>query len=251
MKRNAIKYLIIVFILFFTTSCREVNNLMSLNEFKDYSFQGVKPTVVDNVPEGYVYLNDVSTQYGDLITTGFFESQIYVLDLDGNNIKQTSISDSNFLVQHKNDLYVNESEIKELMPLAEQAFERRNKIYNIGESIDTYTAFSDPATVTVNEVSYAENYEDLSLQSDEWVCIITIDIEDGYDESFKEYAEKYNAVWKYFSHAETADGQKYTDVFEVDSSEIIFKLPKGVKAKYLYIQSPSTRITLRKVDISQ
>ena len=267
-----------MFILFFTTSCKGDGNLTSLNEitdfpqevasakpndFKDYSYQGIGPEVVDKIPEGYISTKDARDKYGDLISIGFFESQVYLFDLDDRTLKQRSMSDSVFLVQFENDLYIREAEITTLLPLAEKVLEERNKIYYIGDSIDTHASGGKPATLTVDDVSYAENYEGVDLQNDEWVCIVKISIEANSGEAFSDLDQVRNAAWRYFEHAEDADGQVYMDVIkltddreytgiaEVDLNEIVLKLPKEVKIKYLYLRSSSILVFLRKVDVGE
>ena len=281
MKYNAIKYFAIVFILFLTTSCKGDDNLTNLNElatpsletmsatpneFKDYSYQGIGPKIVDKIPEGYISTKDARDKYGDLISIGFFESQVYILDLDGRNLKQTSISSRNFLVQFENDLYIKETEITKLLPSAEKVLAERKKVYYIGDSIAVHISGSS-TTLTVDDVSYAESFEGVDLRSNEWVCIVKFSVDDGSGKA----VGKHDAAWKYFERAEDADGQVYTNIVEqeyidalgvtgpqdytgraaVALNEMVLILPKEVKIKYLYLQSPSGFISLRKVDVSE
>ena len=274
------KYFAIVFILFLATSCKGDDNLMSLpestdptqeistatpNEFIDYSYHGVGPRIVDKIPEGYMSTKDIMDKYGDLIFIEFFDSQASIHDLDHRNLKQRSMSDSIFLVQFENDLYIRETEITALLPSAEKVLEERKKVYYIGDSIAVHISGSS-TTLTVDDVSYAESFEGVDLRSNEWVCIVKFSVDDGSGKT----VGKHDAAWKYFERAEDADGQVYTDVVEqeyidvygvvgpqeyidaaVALNEMVLILPKEVKIKYLYLQSPSGFISLRKVDVSE
>lgn len=230
-------------IVLLATSC-------GLTKYKDYSFEGTGPVLVEDIPDGYLSGKEIREKYNELIDIVFFESQVTIIDLDNNVLLQTSISDKSLIIQHKNDFYFNENEIKNLLPQAEKTVEERNKIYYIGDSIDTFDWRQEPATAKVVEVSYADNYDGMNLKNDEWVCVVKVDISTNH---YGEHHKRFLAAWKYFDCAETADGQIYFDIFQNDDDieQMIFKLPRGEKAKYLFIKSPSFLVTVRKIDISQ
>jgi len=209
-----------------------------------YSGIGVVPTKVDSVPDGYMQYTDAEKKYGNVFFIGFFESQVYIRDTDGNGLYQTSISNSDFIVEYKNALFVNMSKINEILPEAQKTADVANKTYSIGEPVEISNFLSDPAIITIKSVSYADNYESVDLKDSEWVCIVKLSI-DGLDKN-------YENIWDYFDHAEGFNGEIYRDVLHVDdTSQIVFKLPKGQKAEYLFVASARSGEKIRKIDIGK
>ena len=250
------KYIIyfgLIFVIFISTVACNTFDLSSIgvqNKYKDNSFKGVDLVHVDRIPDGYVLLSDINEQYRDLMQIVFFESQISFLDLDGNNIQQVSISDKNFLVQYKDNIYLNTKKLQVILNLAEGAAEKGRRTYKIGEPFETYDIFSEPISVTVDTVTYVDNYQSLSINNNEWFCVVMMSMIDNTDKSLKDYIGNDNSIWQYFDYAESFDGQKYTKVFQSDSNKMIFSLPYKQKAKYLFIKSPSSSSCIRKIDIS-
>ena len=232
--------LLVCILALYITSC-ESHDALNANDYEDYSFQSTDITFVQNVPSGYILFEKISEKYRELVSIGFFEAAIYVLDIDGKNIKQTLISDHEFIVQHKDDVYINEKQIIDILAAAQGAADAQVRIYGLGEPIGTYNGWQEPTTVTINDVSYTSDYKDVILTDEEWLCVVEIEIKDNDDH--------FNPAWQYFSHAENIDGHRYDGVFQLDTPFIVFKLPKGEIAKYLFLRSPLMD-SIRKVDIS-
>jgi len=247
---NKIGMIFIVLVTTMSCNSADMAKLKINTKYRDYSFGGIDLVHVNELPIGYLTQKEINKQYQDLFNIVFFESQVSILDLDGRNLMQTSISDNSFIVQYKDDIYFNSNKLLDILALAENTAEKERQIYNIGEPIETYNAFTEPVTVTIEKVSYANSYQDIKVSSNEWVCIVKMNIEDNADESVKEFLNGYSNNWEYFDHAETTDGQKYTQVFQNDSDEMVFSLPYGQKAEYLIIKSPSSWPSLRKIDIN-
>jgi len=234
------------------------------NDEIDYSYGGINVVVVESVPKGYILREEALEKYDGLIEMAFFESSFHIADLDYTAVVSSLINDKNLLVEYNNDIYINEEKIKEILPSAYQVVEERNKVYYIGDTIEMY-AFSCPATIKVDCVSYTDNYENATVKNDEWVCIIEVDINDAFDSFDSAYRRQLIednrcASWRYFDHAETADGQIYKTVVKTNStqevprlSQIAFILPKGEKAKYLFISCSTSHgsPTVRKVDVNE
>jgi len=242
MKRITLCCLIIPMMLFAASCNRDGENLMGTDQYTDYSFQGIEPVKVDKAPNGYISLSDVIALHGSLFTIGFFESQIYVLDLDGKNIKQTSISDNSFSVQYKNDLYISGIAIQDILALADQTADARNRIYHFGEPFEIYDGQQKVVTVVVNAVSYVRADENLGIKDDMWACIVDIDIQKN-DEEINIYND-------YFERAEMKGGQVYNDTLGGSPDQMIFVLPSEEKAHCLFIKSPFYDEQIRKVYIA-
>jgi len=95
-------------------SCRREAELLNREGYKDYSFGNIAPVFVDDVPGEYISVNEVLDKYKDVFVITFFESQVCILT-DEENLFQTSIANHEFLIQCKDDLYVNELKLKELV----------------------------------------------------------------------------------------------------------------------------------------
>ena len=145
---------------------------------------------------------------------------------------------------------LNEDRFKDLVNIADVTFEARNRTYSIGEQIEFFFRMPRTTTITVEEVSYADNYDSIALEDDEWVCIVATSLVVDYDRAYdREFFQVHNVAWSYFGAAEADNGLIYTEVLQINSHEIVFKLPAGERAKYLYIRSPSYWGILRTVDI--
>ena len=160
------------------------------------------------------------------------------------NIFQTTISNSSFLVQYKNDIYISRKTINEIRIKAEETFERRSYIYTLGENIDLFNGQKEPMAVNVKEVYHTDSFENLVLKEDEWLCIVDIVLEGNNS--------NYNPIWEYFDSAELENGQKIVEPLEIDSDYLIFKLSKHEKVKYLFVCSPPYSYSaLRQIDVSK
>ena len=211
--------------------------------YTDHSYNGIKPVYVNHVPDGYLRYKEVNERYGDIITTGFFDSQIYFLDIDRRNIKQTSFSDPNFVVQHRNHLYVNEEQIKALLPLAEDAAKAHRKIYSIGETVEVYSRNTSlPITFEVKDVLYTNILKGVAINNYEWVCLIEIAV-GGNDGDVRSNLE-------FFERLELESGDIYTDFFEVGENSVAIKLPLDVNAEYLFVKSPFYHNNIRTIGIN-
>jgi hypothetical protein len=110
-----------------------------------------KPKVVSKLPEGFVPLRKfdhdgfVPDKHADGILKITFwdepenasfcfkeEAKEWPYDI----IFYTSISDSNYFVEYKNVLYINEAKYIKLEEVAAHALEQRQRIYNLGDEVD-------------------------------------------------------------------------------------------------------------------
>ena len=123
--------------------------------YKDLSYQGIDFVQVTKVPSGFMPLGEAYEKYKDLIEFFLFESQIAIIDFDRNNLKQTSIGDSSFVVQYKNDIFINESALQPLLPRAKEAIKEQTHIYSLGEPITSVDSQGGRVTVTVRSVTYS------------------------------------------------------------------------------------------------
>ena len=73
--------------------------------------------VVKKIPIGFVHLPREEDAWGNGMRYVPFESYIFFVDADGNNIYQTSYRNSDFIVKYNNEYYVNEAKILELIDI--------------------------------------------------------------------------------------------------------------------------------------
>ena len=223
-------------------SCGEINQKrLNGNDYKDYSYQGIDVLFVQNVPDGYLSFEQITEKYGGIVNIDFFEAVISVSDLDGRGLLGTLIRDHEFLVQYKDDIFINENQIVSVLAVAQEAVDAQGRTYGLGEPIKTYNGMGEPTIATINTVSYMNEFDGVRASDDKWLCIIELEIQDNDD--------FFNPMWQYFSHAESIDGHCYYDVIRWNIPFIVFELPNGEKAEYCYLISPLME-SIRKVKIS-
>ena len=230
------------------------------DSFMDFSYSDARPTLVDEIPEGFVVVDYILELYQDILDMNFSGARVSLSDIDNRHLIGWFIDDCTVWVQHGSSLYIDESFIKKVLPAAIEAAELRNIIHYVGEPIETFNRRGNPAIVTIDKVSYASSFEGLVLEIDEWLCIVEFSL-DYYnaeqikqifdDERLSEQFLSLYAGWRFFHHAETTGGQDIFDVLELNKPFMIaFRLPRGTYAEILYIQShDATSTNLRRIDI--
>jgi len=218
----------------------EIVNQTNHDDYGDYGMREVG--LEQGVPRGFVPLNELISTLENGLSYVFWETQISFLDADHICIYQTSETDESFIVRYEDMYYVNAEKFSELATLADATFLARNQVYTIRSPINI--RFRPPTlrttTLTVVEVSYVDNHDILELSDDEWLCFIKINLEVDYGGLYdREYYDVHKVAWKYFDFAENTNGNRFTDVLQDDSDEIItIRLPRGETIKHLYVTSP-------------
>jgi len=231
-------------------------------ELMDFSYWGVEPILVEEIPDGFVLVDCILEQYRDILFLNFSGSRASFSDVDNNHLTGWFIDDTTAWVRYGNFLYIDESLIGKILPSAMEAVEARDKVYLIGEPIGTFNRRGNPAIITINSVSYANSFEDLELEGDEWVCIVKFSLDNHNAKQIKETFENERlsehflslySGWRFFHHAVTADGEDAFDVVQINEPfKIVLRLSKGVYVETLYIQShDSAQVNIRRVDIRQ
>ena len=87
----------------------------------------VDAKVVRVVPQGFIHLPKLGGNWDNGMRYVSWESQLWFFDVNGTVIYQTVYSNSDFIVKHKNEYYVNEEKFLELVDIANSAFEKRNQ----------------------------------------------------------------------------------------------------------------------------
>ena len=75
--------------------------------------------VVRKIPLGFVHLSREEDAWGNGMHYIPFESFIFFVDADGNNLYQTSYRNKDFIVKYNNEYYVNEAKILELIDIVD------------------------------------------------------------------------------------------------------------------------------------
>jgi len=227
---------------------------ITISENTDTGSENVENNASANssVPDGFVPLRESISLLENGLKYHFWKDQIVFLDADEANIYQTSENNNMFIVIHNDKYYVSEKKLSEIIDVANVTFEQRNRIFYIGEPIWLVSTGPAITTLTVTEVSYAENIDDTYFGDDEWICRIKIDLEIDCSRTHRGVRNYVREVaWHYFDSAENAYGRRYNEPLRNHLDEIVFKLPSGEKAQYLHIKSPFHRDIRRTIDISQ
>ena len=79
---------------------------------------------VHKIPSGFTRLPQGGGDWENGLRYVSWESQISFLTADGNCIYQTSFDNRDFIVKYKNEYYVNEKKLSELVDIAASIFEQ-------------------------------------------------------------------------------------------------------------------------------
>jgi len=94
------------------------------------------PDIVDKLPTGFIALNLVLETNSEILSSLFWSTNIVFQDVKGITIFQTNVRNNEFIVIYNNSYYVNEKIILEIMEKATISWERLNKIYSVGDTIE-------------------------------------------------------------------------------------------------------------------
>jgi len=81
--------------------------------------------VVQEIPLGFIHLPPNGGDWENGLHYVCWESQISFLDIDESCIYQTSFENNMFIVKYKNEYYVDEEKLLELVDIATSSFEQR------------------------------------------------------------------------------------------------------------------------------
>lgn len=96
--------------------------------------------VVKQVSPGFVYLSEEMVILENGLHYVSWETQISFLDSEEICIYQTGFDNSDFIVKYKDEYYVNEKKLLELVDIAAISPEQRRRIYNLGDGVEIHGA---------------------------------------------------------------------------------------------------------------
>ena len=200
-------------------------------------------TKVKMFPENFTLLTQLDEEYGDILDYTTFEGAvIYFSDLDGIRIEQRLLDDAEFLVSYEDEWYVESSVAEEIVSKAQETFELREKLFEVGEPIDLYRADDDVFSFALESISYQERLPQKELSNGNQLCLLEFSAS-GNDVVVKSAVE-------YFKAVTTSGGLIVEDFIEISETEVAILLPKEETVKVVYVQSPTYRENVRKVKVS-
>ncbi|HOP10855.1 MAG TPA: hypothetical protein PK629_05130 [Oscillospiraceae bacterium] len=192
---------------------------------------GNKVNVVKDIPSGFVKLNiaEDNLDVGGLHYT-IGESQISFLDADEICTYQTELKDTQFIVKHENEYYVNEKKYSELVAMAKGVTVQRNTQYSNGDTIELRGIGLIPYTVEFFDVL---SYSDGKIK----LCRIRFIMGPNIPE---------NKQSQIFSYIETDKGTIIKD-YEYTAGIFEVLIPVEEKIKIIVIKSPDYPGCIRKI----
>jgi len=99
--------------------------LVALTSLFLISCGGSDAKVVRKIPSGFVHLPKGGGDWNNGLHYVSWESQISFLDSDKNCLYQTGFNNKDFIVKYKNEYYVNEEKLLDLIDTSNSTFEKR------------------------------------------------------------------------------------------------------------------------------
>jgi len=125
------------------------------------------PHVVQVLPSGFIYLGEVLEGMDDILEVFFWSTNIVFMDVENITFDRIFVRDNDNIVIYNNAYYVNVERIDEIIMMAADIFEQRNRIYAIGENMkirggirgDTHRGQYSLEIRSVRRISDSRTYE--------------------------------------------------------------------------------------------
>ncbi|HOP12150.1 MAG TPA: hypothetical protein PK629_11755 [Oscillospiraceae bacterium] len=188
--------------------------------------------IVQTKPDGFIQLVEAANNQVNGLNFMFFENYILFFDCERVCIFVTENDDPEFIVEFKDEFFVNEKKFSELVDAANKTVEQRDKIYSIDEEIELRGCnYLNGYNFKIDEVKAAEAG-----------CTYTIKfvIRPGVTkEQMKEI----------FDHVETNQGTIINEFNFIGESEVQINVPAGEKINIIYVKSPDYSEAIRKISV--
>ena len=165
------------------------------------------PEDVTTMPDGFVCVNTLLEEYGDILWFESFEDAFCAVDLDYVCIWQGLFSVSSSIVSYEGEYYLSQSVAEEIVAAALQTAEAKQKIYSIGEAVPLGEIRGKEVLITI---------ESVTIEDDTYIIRYSLQNHPG-----GQYAPEL------FDRAETDDGHSYSDFFAASTGSISVKIPAG------------------------
>jgi len=208
------------------------------NKWNYSSRQYIPITEVGEIPAGFVNLEEAIVNYKDFLTYSYFEGAVIFFQSDNTTIMQSQKDDYTFIVSYKNQIYINEKTVNDIIKTAELIETHRNTEYLAGDVIEFYKGNFEFMPFRIDSISYTSEVEELTTASDEWACLIDFTI---LDKTALENPQNL------FNQVELADGSVFSKFFDINSQRTAINLPAGEKCHYIYVQNPIYKNSIRKI----
>jgi len=178
--------------------------------------------VVRQVPKGFIYLEKGDNNWKNGLHYVFWETQISFVDAGRICIYQTSVKNSEFIVQYKGDYYVNEEKLSELMDIAAISIETRHMTYSLEDVVEIRGAGRAVYTVRIT-----------ALESNKIDSVTTYKI--NYVVTSNVIENEYASL---FAFVETEDGVKYSMFDFIDTETVSIDITQNRKMDAIVFISP-------------
>lgn len=191
--------------------------------------------MVSKVPSGFISLNEAIDNMKGTLRYVPWESQISFLDADNMTIYQTGFANRDFIVKYKGEYYINEVKYSEMVEIANDTVEQRNRTYYLGDIVGLRKDATD---------QYLFKVDTVEVETVDEMVIYTIKF--SVDHVDYDYQRK-----QFFDHVETENGEMITNFTHVDEGTVQIKLLAGDKISKIVLKSPDYAKCIRKVKIEE
>ncbi|MNW55927.1 hypothetical protein D3C74_336190 [compost metagenome] len=187
------------------------------------------------VPSGFISLNEAIDNMKGTLRYVPWESQISFLDADNFTIYQTGFANRDFIVEYKDEYYINGEKYSELVGIANATVEQRNRTYYLGDTVGLRKSATD---------QYAVKVDTVEVETVDEVVIYTIKF--SVDHVDYDYQRK-----QIFDHVETESGKMIKNFTFVDEGTVQIELLARDRIRTIVLKSPDYDECIRKVSIEE
>lgn len=180
------------------------------------------PEKVDEYPISYIPFDEAIAEGGDIMTYDFFETQIFILDEEGNTICSAPVYKGGMIVDYQGTYYINKVRHDAALAQAKERSEELNRDYAPGETVRLRSELCR-YFATIDAVSQDQ---------------FTIHLEQYNETISKDYS-----IESFLSHVETAKGKTITDFSVDDSGTVSVDIADDDQIKKIVLKIPETNRT--------
>jgi hypothetical protein len=198
-------------------------------------------TVVDKIPEAFISLDEYLETHKGILEYYTFEAAIGFADADSVVLMQTVENNKSFIVEVDKLYYIDGNIAKAIAEQAQINYEKREKIYAIGEKIEIYSGYGEQqrfsSSITLKSATISDEGDSEFL-----TLFIDLEIDPGPTGGV-------SPLTFYIYHLETESGSILSETSLDGNGLITAKIPKSDPVKYIILRG-NDFIVLRKVLIA-
>jgi len=191
------------------------------------------PDRVNEVPSGFIALNDTRQKTEGILTAFFWSTNFVVQCSEIVTIFQTDVKNNEFIVMYNDEFYVNNDKFWEVYEYALTIYSQLNRIYDIGDEINIRGLMNGVRVIFQIEIHA------VSLISNEDENPSIYEIKFNIEPQVQD-----NRILEFFSYIETTNGMIYNQFEFIDSGTVRIEVDDNATIETLVLSNPEMSLQM-------